>query len=83
MVRTERYKLLLRYPDGAHELFDLTADPRETVNLYQEQRYAALIEELRGRIEGYFGRYEDPVKSGLNAVELPRHNFTEAWRSEA
>ena len=82
MIRTERYKLLLRYPDGVHELFDLTADPRETVNLYEEQGYEALIEELRGRVEGYFGRYEDPIKRGLNAGELPRHNFTEAWRAE-
>lgn len=81
MVRTERHKLLMRYPDGLHELFDLWADPRETHNLYQDQQYAALIEQLTGKIESYFGRYEDPIKRGLNARRLPRHNFTEAWRN--
>ncbi len=82
MIRTERYKLLLRYPDGLHELFDLRSDPRETENLYQNPGYAAIIEQLTDKIEEYFGRYEDPVKRGLNARHLPRHNLTEAWRSD-
>lgn len=82
MIRSERYKLLLRYPDGLHELFDLWTDPREIVNLYQERQYETLIAELTAKIEGYFGRYEDEHKSGLNARNLPRHNFTEAWRSD-
>jgi arylsulfatase A-like enzyme len=82
MIRTERYKLLLRYPNSDHELFDLLADPREMVNLFQEPQYEALIQRLAGKIERYFGRYEDPVKRGLNAQQLPRHNSTEAWRSE-
>lgn len=82
MIRTERYKLLLRYPNGDHELFDLLADPRETVNLFPEPQYEALIQQLAGKIESYFGRYEDPVKRGLNARQLPRHNSTEAWRSD-
>ncbi|MFN2135029.1 MAG: sulfatase [Candidatus Promineifilaceae bacterium] len=82
MVRTERHKLLLRYPDGRHELFDLEADPRETVNLYREPGYEAIIAGLTAKIEGYFGQYEDERKSGLKAAKLPRHNFSEAWRSE-
>lgn len=81
MIRTERYKLLLRYPDGAHELFDLIADPREVLNLYQDPQYEPLIQQLTAKVETYFGRYEDPIKRGLNAQQLPRHNFTEAWRN--
>jgi arylsulfatase A-like enzyme len=81
MIRTERYKLLLRYLEDAHELFDLVADPRETVNLYQDRQYESLIEQLTAKVETYFGRYEDPLKRGLNARQLPRHNFSEAWRS--
>ena len=81
MIRTERYKLILRYPDGAHELFDLIADPREVLNLYQDPQYEPLIEQLAAKIETYFGRYEDPIKRGLNARQLPRHNFSEAWRN--
>jgi hypothetical protein len=37
---------------------------------------------LTAKVENYFGRYEDERKSGLRAAELPRHNFSEAWRSE-
>jgi arylsulfatase A-like enzyme len=81
MIRTETHKLVRRYPDGPSELFDLLADPRETINLYKEAAYQPLIESLSARIDAYFAQYEDPVKSGLNARQLPRHNFTEAWRT--
>lgn len=81
MIRTERYKLVRRYPDGPNELFDLSADPRETINLYGDQDHQPLVESLSAQIEAYFSRYEDPVKSGLNVRQLPRHNFTEAWRT--
>jgi arylsulfatase A-like enzyme len=82
MIRTEHYKLLLRHPDGQHELFDLEADPRENVNLYREPGHELIIARLTAKVENYFGRYEDERKSGLRAAELPRHNFSEAWRSE-
>ncbi len=81
MVRTRRHKLVRRYPDGPCELFDLVADPRETINLFDELGSQHLIERLSARIEDFFGRYQDPVKSGLRVRELPRHNGTEAWRS--
>jgi choline-sulfatase len=82
MIRTERYKFLQRNPHGRHELFDLLADPRETMNLYDDTSYAPLIAELTARIDEYFARFEDKKKNGLRAAVLPRHNFTEAWRSE-
>ena len=82
MVRTWRYKLVCRYPAGPCELFDLQHDPRETVNRFHEPAYRPVVDDLMARIQRHFTRYEDPVKSGLNVRNLPRHNFTEAWRTE-
>jgi choline-sulfatase len=82
MVRTETHKLVRRYPDGPCELFDLQQDPRETVNLFHEPEMQPLVERLTAQVDEYFSRYEDPVKTGLNVKNLPRHNSTEAWRTE-
>jgi arylsulfatase A-like enzyme len=81
MIRTETHKLVRRYPDGPCELFDLQADPREVRNLFGEPEYAALVTELTAVLDDHFAQYEDPDKSGLRAAELPRHNFSEAWRA--
>ena len=81
MVRTATHKLIRRYLDGSAELFDLVHDPRETINLIHEPDMQPLVERLTSMMEGYFSRYEDPVKSGLRVRELPKHNTTEAWRS--
>lgn len=81
MVRTESHKLVRRYPDGPCELIDLRADPRETINLFNDPATQLLIQNLTEQIDTYFGKYEDPLKSGLRVAELPRHNMTEAWRA--
>ena len=80
MIRTERFKLVRRYPEGPCELFDLRHDPRETVNLFDDAACAALIDRLTEEIEMHFSRYQDARNSGLNVQWLPRHNDTEAWR---
>ena len=82
MIRTDTNKLVRRYPQGPNELFDLTRDPRETTSYFDAPAYHPIRDELTARLEAYFSRYEDPVKSGLNVRNLPRHNFTEAWRHE-
>lgn len=82
MIRTHRHKLVRRYPDGPHELFDLAADPRETTSLFREPDQRPLIEALTARLDRFFAEHEDPAKSGLRVRELPRHNPVEAWRGE-
>jgi len=82
MIRTETHKLVRRYPNGPCELFDLEADPREHINLFNEPAHQVLIQQLTEQIETYFNTYQDRNKSGLEVLGLPRHNFTEAWRSE-
>jgi len=39
-----------------------------------------LVESLTVKMNNFFARYEDPVKSGLFLKKLPRHNKTESWR---
>ncbi|GAC1392888.1 MAG: sulfatase-like hydrolase/transferase [Ktedonobacteraceae bacterium] len=82
MLRTRTHKLVLRYPEGPCELFDLTADPRETSNLFHSAENQPLVQALTVSIETFFARHEDPQKSGLRICELPRHNPFEAWRGE-
>jgi len=80
MVRTRRYKLILRYPDGPAELFDLAEDARETTDLSNSPEHERILRDLSSRIETYFATYEEPGRSGLRVRDLPRHNSEEAWR---
>jgi arylsulfatase A-like enzyme len=80
MIRTRTHKLIRRYPDGPCELFDLVADPRETVNLLHMPDRQSLVQELTARLNAFFSQYEDPAKTGLHVQELPVHNAGEAWR---
>jgi arylsulfatase A-like enzyme len=51
-VRTERYKLIHYYlPPEEFELYDLQQDPGELHNLYGDPKHAALVQQLRQRID--------------------------------
>jgi choline-sulfatase len=80
MIRTCTHKLVRRYPTGPCELFDLSADPRETTNLFYLPEAQSLVQVLTEHLEAFFALHEDPDKSGLRVNELPRHNHVEAWR---
>ncbi|MHB1782877.1 MAG: sulfatase family protein [Acidimicrobiales bacterium] len=80
MARSRDHKLIVRAGNDADELFDLAADPRETVNRIGDRTLAGIRDRLASAIAEYFGRYEDPERSGLRVRELPRHNGDEAWR---
>ena len=81
MIRTATTKLVRQYPDGPHELFDLVSDPRETNNLFATSSHQGLVAQLTTRLETFFATHQNPDKSGLRVVDLPRHNNAEAWRS--
>ncbi|MYI42150.1 MAG: sulfatase-like hydrolase/transferase [Chloroflexi bacterium] len=79
MIRDYDWKLLWRYPDGPHDLFDLKADPDERHNIYAQQ--PEIASQLKARLDAYFARHESPQKSGLRGKQLPAHNSAnEAWR---
>ena len=79
MIRDEQWKLVWRYPDGPHDLFDLNADPDERHNIFARQPEVA--SQLKARLDAYYARHESPQKSGLRVKQLPAHNSAnEAWR---
>ena len=80
MVRAGQYKLVLRFPDGPDEFFDLESDPRENANVIGSPTHRKLISELSAVLDAYFRRYSRPERSGLLGPRLPRHNLTEPWR---
>jgi arylsulfatase A-like enzyme len=64
MIRTPAHKYVHRYPHGPHELFDLTSDPDERVNLVDEESSRPVVAELRQRLAEWFSRYVDPRLDG-------------------
>ena len=68
MIRTPEWKYVHRYPYGAHELYDLRADPDERHNLVDERSRRALVDEMRNRLSRWFDRYADPR---LDGTRLP------------
>jgi arylsulfatase A-like enzyme len=59
-VRSPDWKLVLRHPQGPHELYDMQHDPQERFNLYGQPGLEAVQQELQTRLESFFERYADP-----------------------
>ena len=59
-IRTATAKYVHRHPDGPHELYDLTSDPGEKMNLYGQPRQAAHQRELAAQLREFFDRHADP-----------------------
>ncbi len=79
MIRNKQWKLVYRYPDGPHELFDLQADPNETHNVFDEN--PQIVDTLKQDLDSFYEHYADEHYSGLRVKDLPMHNTAnEAWR---
>lgn len=83
MIKNNGYKLILRYPyEGvsfAHELYDLRADPRETVNLYDKPEHQNLIHQMTERLNEFFAKYSDPAHDGLKLERQPLATLASPW----
>ena len=83
MIRTDKYKLILRYPFGGYsypnELYDLKADPRETVNRYSDLTMATVIRDLTEKLDAFFAKYSIPEKSGLAMENQPSSTGSSPW----
>jgi arylsulfatase A-like enzyme len=83
MIRKDGYKLILRYPfEGVifpNELYDLKADPRETVNIYTEARYAPLIQSLSSELDAFYATHTVAGHSGLDLAHQPAANKESPW----
>ena len=60
MVRQERWKYTWRFPQGPDELYDMVDDPGERRNRADDPQCAAIVRDMRERIEAFFDRYANP-----------------------
>lgn len=69
MARNGRYKLIRRYPFHGtvfpDEMYDLAADPRETVNCIEDPAVQEVRRDLAQEMDRFFTAYSLPGKSGL------------------
>ena len=83
MARTEAYKLIRRYPYAGvtfdDDLYDLRADPRETVNLHKEPSLKNVIRDLSNESNLFFRKYTVPGRSGLALKGQPECNPYSPW----
>lgn len=59
-IRTADWKLILRHPDGPNELYQLSNDPGEWVNLIGDANHAETQADLTKRLEDFFRQYAEP-----------------------
>ena len=64
MIRSKRWKLVHRYPDGPDELYDLRKDPGEETNRIDDPDLQLLRMQLQEHLETWFARYVDPALDG-------------------
>jgi N-acetylglucosamine-6-sulfatase len=61
-VRTPTHKLIVwKETTHADELYDLVADPSEARNLREDATAQPVLRDLRGRLEGWMRRNDDPA----------------------
>lgn len=87
MARTERYKLIRRYPYGGirffDELYDLKEDPRETVNRIQDPPLRKIIYNLTEELNQFFEKYTVPGHSGLDLANQWEATPASPWIATA
>jgi len=75
MARTDRYKLIRRYPYAGvtfpDEFYDLQEDPRETTNRHDDPSHKDMIGQLSADLDQFFARYTVPGHSGLDLAHQP------------
>lgn len=64
MIRSKEWKFIRRYPYGEDELYHLTEDAEETVNLAEDEAYRLVREEMNDSLNHWFYRYADPAMDG-------------------
>jgi len=83
MARTDRYKLIRRYPYRGvtfpDELYDLEQDPRETKNCHNDPALRPIVEQLAGELDQFFAKYTVPGHSGLELEQQPECAPDSPW----
>lgn len=83
MARTQRYKLIRRYPYAGvtfpDELYDLQEDPRETTNRYDDPMLKNVVQDLSAELDQFFAKYTVPGRSGLDLEHQPECTPASPW----
>ena len=83
MIRSQEWKLVWRYPAGAHELYNVAEDPAERVNLFGQRGQAERIRALRRELDDWFASYVDPELDGSRLPVTGRGQLDQATREDA
>ncbi len=83
MIRSREWKLVWRYPAGAHELFSVGEDPAERVNLFGQRGQADRIRALRRELDDWFASYVDSELDGSRLPVTGRGQLDHATREDA
>lgn len=83
MIRTMEWKLIHRNVYGPDELYHLSDDPDEEVNLIDQKKYAKVREELQNKLNRWFIKYADPkLDASREAVTGSGQMGRAGWYSE-
>lgn len=73
-IRTERWKLIRRHPNGPHELYNLVSDPDEFDNLIDDDALQSTADDLKQQLDDFYGQYAvdqyDMWKGGGSQAKL-------------
>ena len=83
MIRSQEYKLIWRYPGGAHELYNVQEDPGELVNLFGRPGQGDRIRALRRELDDWFASYVDPSLDGTRLAVTGRGQRDHATKEDA
>lgn len=83
MIRSQEWKLVWRYPAGAHELYNLADDPFEKVNLFSAPGQADRIRTMRRELDDWFACYVDPELDGARLPVTGRGQLDHATKEDA
>lgn len=70
MIRSRQHKLVIRYPYGPNEFYDLEEDPGEDCNRYEDEGCQTVIKEMKRQLELWFLQYADPRIDGTREPVL-------------
>ena len=59
-IRAERWKYVVRFPDGPYELYDMENDPQERFNLFGQPGTEETRADMARRLNSFFDRYAAP-----------------------
>lgn len=78
MIRTNRHKLITYKDDPVIQLFDMDADPWETINLAEDPANEPQVKELLKQLADYESRFEvaKPKKPAKKKPKPPKGGFT-------